>query len=130
MVKNIDWCVKNVFSSSDDDNFGRCVLHSSNLSCQQLVQVGVCVADPNIFQTRVNVLIKCTRFQGNQFTSYYVSNEEVLNNDVLSSMNDAVTVYPLKNVQTFYTLHSYFSKVSLNKESVLSEYVQTLISDN
>lgn len=39
MVTNIDWCVKNVFSSSDDDNFGRCVLHSSNIPCQDMVQV-------------------------------------------------------------------------------------------
>lgn len=39
MVKNIDWCVKNVFSSSDDDNFGRCAIKSSNIACQESVQV-------------------------------------------------------------------------------------------
>lgn len=39
MVQDIDWCVKNVYSSSDADNFGKCVLHSSNIVCQQMVQV-------------------------------------------------------------------------------------------
>ena len=39
LVANIDWCVKNVHSSSDDENFGRCVMHSSNIECQQMVQV-------------------------------------------------------------------------------------------
>lgn len=39
MIPNIDWCVRNAFSTSDDDNFGRCVLHSVNLPCQTSIQV-------------------------------------------------------------------------------------------
>lgn len=39
MIPNVKWCVRNAFSSSDDDNFGRCVLHSINLPCQTSIQV-------------------------------------------------------------------------------------------
>jgi len=39
MIPNVDWCVRNAFSTSDDDNFGRCVLHSVNLPCQTSIQV-------------------------------------------------------------------------------------------
>lgn len=39
MLPNIDWCVRNAFSTSDDDNFGRCVLHSVDLPCQTSIQV-------------------------------------------------------------------------------------------
>lgn len=39
MIPNVDWCVRNAFSTSDDDNFGRCVLHSINLPCQTSIQV-------------------------------------------------------------------------------------------
>lgn len=90
MVRNIDWCVKNVFSSSDDDNFGRCALHSSNIPCQEMVQ-------------------------GNKFESYHLTNEEKLDSDAISQMLDSVTVYPIKNVKTFYTLHAYFSKIELER---------------
>lgn len=41
MIPNIDWCVRNAFSTSDDDNFGRCVLHSVNLPCQTSIQVSI-----------------------------------------------------------------------------------------
>ncbi|XP_015115913.1 chondroitin sulfate synthase 2 [Diachasma alloeum] len=34
MKTNLDWCVKNTFSSIDDINFGRCVEHSTNLQCR------------------------------------------------------------------------------------------------
>ncbi|XP_063985772.1 chondroitin sulfate synthase 2 [Diachasmimorpha longicaudata] len=33
MKNNLDWCVKNTFSSMDDINFGRCVEHSTKLKC-------------------------------------------------------------------------------------------------
>jgi len=39
MIPNVDWCVRNAFSTSDDDNFGRCVLHSVDLPCQTSIQV-------------------------------------------------------------------------------------------
>lgn len=39
MIPNVDWCVRNAFSISDDDNFGRCILHSVNVPCQTSIQV-------------------------------------------------------------------------------------------
>lgn len=39
MIPNVDWCVRNAFSNSDDDNFGRCVLHSVSVPCQTSIQV-------------------------------------------------------------------------------------------
>ncbi|XKL59141.1 hypothetical protein PGB90_000157 [Kerria lacca] len=93
MVKDIDWCVKNVLqSSSDDDNFGRCVLHSTNIRCQQMVQ-------------------------GNQFSSYFLRNEDDIHIDLLKSeeMRNALTIYPIRKVYTFYTLHAYFSSVDLQQ---------------
>jgi hypothetical protein len=36
---SLDWCVRNAFSEFDDDNLGRCILHATDISCQQSVQV-------------------------------------------------------------------------------------------
>lgn len=93
MLKNIDWCVKNAFSSSDDDNFGRCALHSINNPCQQFVQ-------------------------GNQFASFNldpIRNFDDTFADVIKmpEFDRSLTVYPVKDATTFYKLHYYFSKVAL-----------------
>lgn len=39
IIPNVDWCVRNAYSASDDDNFGRCVLRSVDLPCQTSIQV-------------------------------------------------------------------------------------------
>lgn len=39
IIPNVDWCVRNAISASDDDNFGRCIQHSVNLPCQTSIQV-------------------------------------------------------------------------------------------
>lgn len=39
IIPNVDWCVRNAYSASDDDNFGRCVLRSIDLPCQTSIQV-------------------------------------------------------------------------------------------
>jgi hypothetical protein len=36
---SLDWCVRNAFSDFDDDNLGQCVLHATDISCQESVQV-------------------------------------------------------------------------------------------
>lgn len=38
-VKDLEWCVQHTFSHSDSDNFGRCVLHGTDQSCQASMQV-------------------------------------------------------------------------------------------
>lgn len=39
IIPNVDWCVRNAISISDDKNFGQCILHSINLPCQTSIQV-------------------------------------------------------------------------------------------
>jgi hypothetical protein len=39
VMLSLDWCVKNAFSDFDDDNLGRCVLHATDISCQESIQV-------------------------------------------------------------------------------------------
>jgi len=59
MIPNVDWCVRNAFSTSDDDNFGRCVLHSINLPCQTSIQV----SSVKILLSKIHSLIYL--FRGN-----------------------------------------------------------------
>jgi hypothetical protein len=39
VMSSLDWCVKNSFSDSDDDNLGQCILHATAISCQESIQV-------------------------------------------------------------------------------------------
>lgn len=39
VMLSLDWCVKNAFSDFDGDNLGRCILHATDISCQESVQV-------------------------------------------------------------------------------------------
>lgn len=61
MIPNVDWCVRNAFSTSDDDNFGRCVLHSVNLPCQTSIQV----SNIKILNFKINSLNFICLFRGN-----------------------------------------------------------------
>ncbi|XP_076242924.1 chondroitin polymerizing factor [Calliopsis andreniformis] len=38
LKNNLDWCVKNAYSDSDDVNFGRCIVHSSSTPCSNQIQ--------------------------------------------------------------------------------------------
>ncbi|KZC05455.1 Chondroitin sulfate synthase 2 [Dufourea novaeangliae] len=38
LKNNLDWCVKNAYSDSDDVNFGRCIVHSSSTPCSNHIQ--------------------------------------------------------------------------------------------
>lgn len=58
MIPNVDWCVRNAFSTSDDDNFGRCVLHSVDLPCQTSIQVSnIKIVDLKIHCLNLNLFI-------------------------------------------------------------------------
>jgi Chondroitin N-acetylgalactosaminyltransferase len=39
IADGLDWCVRNAFSDNDDDNMGRCIVHSSGLPCTSSIQV-------------------------------------------------------------------------------------------
>lgn len=62
-------------------------------------------------QLFINFNLNILFVQGNRFSSYHLQNENNLDSNALSEMYDAVTIYPIKNVNTFYTLHAHFSKV-------------------
>ncbi|CAK9828439.1 Chondroitin sulfate synthase 2 [Anthophora retusa] len=38
LKNNLDWCVKNAYSDSDDINFGRCIVHSTSTPCSDHIQ--------------------------------------------------------------------------------------------
>ncbi|XP_003699976.1 chondroitin polymerizing factor [Megachile rotundata] len=38
LKSNLDWCVKNSYSDSDDVNFGRCIVHSTSTPCSNSIQ--------------------------------------------------------------------------------------------
>lgn len=39
MQKSLEWCVKNSVSKDDSVNFGKCVIHASQVPCTDVVQV-------------------------------------------------------------------------------------------
>lgn len=39
MRENLEWCVSNAVSDDHSENLGRCVYHSTNLDCQESIQV-------------------------------------------------------------------------------------------
>jgi Chondroitin N-acetylgalactosaminyltransferase len=41
IADGLDWCVRNAFSDNDDDNMGRCIVHSSGLPCTSSIQVKI-----------------------------------------------------------------------------------------
>lgn len=90
VIQNLDWCVKNAFSDSDDANVGRCIIHSSSLPCTD-------------------------GSQGLKLDSYYFSGyPKSLEFDRLEK-NDAfvraVTIWPVNSAEIMYKLHIYFAKV-------------------
>ncbi|KOX74915.1 Chondroitin sulfate synthase 2 [Melipona quadrifasciata] len=38
LKNNLDWCVRNAYSDSDDVNFGRCIVHSTSIPCSNHIQ--------------------------------------------------------------------------------------------
>ncbi|KAJ9598451.1 hypothetical protein L9F63_010847, partial [Diploptera punctata] len=100
VMPSLDWCVKNAFSDSDDDNLGRCILHATSIPCQDSVQ-------------------------GNTLSSYMLEKDFSMEDGMQKLITDnkfdsALTVYPIKEQNTFYRLHAYFSKVALvhNKQDI------------
>ena len=88
---NLDWCVKTTYSSSDDVNLGRCILHSSSLPCSNTVQ-------GEFFSTmKLNV----TFDYENEFTKIFEQMD----------LRKYITVYPVYNHLFIYKLHAWFSKV-------------------
>uniref|UniRef100_A0A8D8M5D0 Hexosyltransferase n=1 Tax=Cacopsylla melanoneura TaxID=428564 RepID=A0A8D8M5D0_9HEMI len=93
---NIDWCIKNIDSDSNDINIGRCILHAANVQCTSDI-MGQSYSSFNIFHnSNVNYELQ------------YLKNQPQFNN--------AVTIYPIIKEDYFYILHTYFTKKGLQSD--------------
>ncbi|XP_071454752.1 chondroitin sulfate synthase 2 [Hetaerina americana] len=113
----LDWCVKNAFSDSNDDNIGRCILHSSGIPCTQ-----------NAY--------------GEVYHSLHLSNGEDIENDLenlikLDKFHEALVIFPIPNDRVAYKLHAYFSRIECEAneneikrlKKLIDEESKAMISD-
>ncbi|CAB0020638.1 unnamed protein product [Nesidiocoris tenuis] len=85
---SLDWCVKNAFSDSDDDNVGRCILHATQSPCKNLTSKG-------------------RRLSTKKMSGVDVGKLQPAN------LDNVFSYYPLKKDQTVYQLHLLLSKKTL-----------------
>ncbi|KAL1123361.1 hypothetical protein AAG570_002446 [Ranatra chinensis] len=85
---SLDWCVKSSLTKIDDDNVGQCILHASNLPCQNSVQ---------------GLTLKSITLPKN------IQLETL--NDVIS--DNGVTYHKIFDVNLFYKLHFLITKKAL-----------------
>lgn len=109
IANNLDWCIKNIDSDSNDINIGRCILHSANVKCTSDV-MGQSYSSFNVLQyTDVKYELQFLRKQ--------------------SEFNNAVTIHPVIKENYFYILHAYFTKKGLehdfNSIKSLRESIET-----
>jgi hypothetical protein len=88
---NLDWCVKITFSSSDDVNFGRCIMHSTSIPCSNTIQ------DELFLSTKLNV----TFDYENNFTALSLQED----------FQNSVTVYPIYDHFVIYKMNKYYAEV-------------------
>uniref|UniRef100_T1J8E4 Hexosyltransferase n=1 Tax=Strigamia maritima TaxID=126957 RepID=T1J8E4_STRMM len=92
VLRNLDWCTRNAFSDSIDDNLGRCILHSTNVPCME-------------------------RVQGQEFASHNFveddSREKILNLLENKRLSHILTVSSIKLPKTFYELHRIFAELDV-----------------
>lgn len=99
IMSSLDWCVKNAFYDSDDDNVGQCVLHATGISCQESVQ-------------------------GHTLSSYTLHRslnmEDIQQLTKDPNLDHALTVYPVQEPHILFQLHAYFCMVGLvhNKQDI------------
>ncbi|XP_050537031.1 chondroitin sulfate synthase 2 [Daktulosphaira vitifoliae] len=111
LIPNVDWCVKNAYSNSDDDNFGRCVLHTLNLPCQ-------------------------TSIQNHVVNSYHLWEASDLKRiidqpDQQRSFEQALTIYPMLNADDMYKIHLAFCKMHLDKANInIKELRKSIVTES
>lgn len=95
LTNNIDWCIKNIKTDSNDINIGRCIMHSANVQCTSEI-MGQRYSSFNILQsTNVDIELK------------YLLKQPTFNN--------SITIHPVIKEEYFYILHSYFTKEGLQR---------------
>lgn len=92
---NLDWCVKNAYSDSDDINVGRCILHSTSMPCSNRVQ------GQNFTFTQLNPAFNFEK----DFARLTDQNE----------FQNSLSIYPIYDHMLIYKLNMYFAAVSLLK---------------
>lgn len=90
---SLDWCVKNAFSESDTDNVGRCILHATDIPCQDTVQ-GL-----HLFSHRTK----------NPFNL----DAELKTLAKQTTVDKIISMHPVPEPAAVYSFHAYFSKVAL-----------------
>ncbi|KYB26915.1 chondroitin sulfate synthase 2 [Tribolium castaneum] len=104
MREHLDWCVINAISDDHSENLGRCVHHSIGLTCQKTLQ-------GQSFHT-----FKLRHFELERHLLQLAEKPE---------FNQAITVHPILQGDSFYLLNAYFLKQRLvqikHEIDVLSE---------
>ncbi|XP_046421702.1 chondroitin sulfate synthase 2 [Neodiprion fabricii] len=93
MKNNLDWCVRNTYSDSDDVNFGRCIVHSSSLPCSDAIQ-GQTI--------KSTVLNESFALETNLYASIAQNYSE-----------SPISVYPVFDHSTIYKLNAYIARLEL-----------------
>lgn len=145
VMSSLDWCVKNAFSYSDDDNLGRCILHATAISCQESIQVCsmsfsyfmcaslLCICRLQSNNTKLITTIFC--FQGYALTSYTLDRTFNMEDDIQrlardSRFDSALTLYPVQEPNILFQLHAYFCKVSKLNNVIAKNVVGCFVSWN
>uniref|UniRef100_A0A0A9YFR8 Hexosyltransferase n=2 Tax=Lygus hesperus TaxID=30085 RepID=A0A0A9YFR8_LYGHE len=102
---SLDWCVKNAFSDSDDDNFGRCILHASQLPCKNMTLHGKPLETINVEGTGLDDIGKL-------------------------GMDNVVSYFPLKKEKMIYNLHLLLSKKVLDLSNRKLDTMERLIDSH
>nr|XP_018911367.1 PREDICTED: chondroitin sulfate synthase 2 [Bemisia tabaci] len=102
LQSDLDWCVKNILSHSDDENVGHCILHSTNLPCQQKVE------SCELGSIKLNKNFDLETL--------------LANSSMREKLEKVITIHPLEKPSQFYQLHAYFSKSELDhtKQEILN----------
>lgn len=100
MVNSLDWCVKNSYSESNDANLGRCIVHATDIPCNEKL------AD--------------FKYRGHPLINPDLPPDRILKD---SSLLDAISVWPIKKPDTFYRLHHFLVKVGIIKKVVWFSFI-------
>ncbi|XP_017878502.1 chondroitin sulfate synthase 2 [Ceratina calcarata] len=109
LKNNLDWCVKNAYSDSDDINFGRCIVHSTSTSCSDRIQgqkfLYTKLQPTFLFERNLKDLAK---------------NEEFLN---------SLVIYPIYDHLIVYKLNTYFAaSKAVEIQEKISDIRRSIIS--
>ncbi|XP_043515784.1 chondroitin sulfate synthase 2 [Frieseomelitta varia] len=109
LKNNLDWCVRNAYSDSDDVNFGRCIVHSTSILCSNHIQ------GQKFWYTKLK-----STFSFEKDLKDLIQNNEFLN---------SLVIYPIYDHFLVYKLNAYFAaskameiqeKISNIRKSILN----------